>query len=101
MYLKYVAAKVCRHRLRRYVPLVSTAGASAMEELAAAMERGLAEGWSEPLLVHIPCKQSSNFNKNNLPPPTCRGYGRHLPVAKWPCLLHGSAEQAGNEMVSP
>ena len=63
VYLKHVAAKVCGHRLGRYVPLVSTAGASAMEEFAAAMERGLAEGWSEPLLVHIPCKQSSIIKK--------------------------------------
>ena len=38
--------------------LVSTAGASAMEELTATVERGLVEGWSKPLLVHIPRKSN-------------------------------------------
>ena len=51
--MKYV---VHGHRFPRCVALVSTAGASAVEELAAAMERGFTEGWSEPLLVHIPRK---------------------------------------------
>lgn len=56
---KHVAAEVHGYRFPRYVALVSAVGASALEEYAAAMEGGLAEGWTEPLLVNIPCKQSS------------------------------------------
>ena len=58
---KHVAAEVHGYRFPRYVALVSAAGASALEEYAAAMEGGLAEGWTEPLLVNIPCKQSNSM----------------------------------------